>query len=55
MGYFTLKGLPANVPSCTGAGSTERLGNITPGRSALLLPAPAAQPPSRLVVSSSAS
>jgi anhydro-N-acetylmuramic acid kinase len=54
MGYFTLKGLPANVPSCTGAGSTERLGNITPGRSALLLPAPAAQPPSRLVVSSSA-
>ena len=54
MGFFTMKGLPANVPSCTGAGSTELLGNITPGRSALVLPAPAARPPSRLVVGSSA-
>jgi anhydro-N-acetylmuramic acid kinase len=54
MGFFTMEGLPANVPSCTGAGSTELLGNITPGRSALVLPAPAAQPPSRLVVSGSA-
>jgi len=54
MGYFTINGLPANVPSCTGAGSTELLGNITPGRSALVLPAPAARPPSRLVVGSSA-
>ena len=54
MGFFTMKGLPANVPSCSGAGSTELLGNITPGRSALVLPAPAARPPSRLVVGSSA-
>jgi len=53
MGFFTIKGLPANVPSCTGAGSTALLGNITPGRSALVLPAPAAQRPSRLLVSSS--
>jgi anhydro-N-acetylmuramic acid kinase len=55
MGFFTMKGLPANVPSCTGAGSSALLGNITPGRSALVLPAPAAQPPSRLVVSTSES
>jgi anhydro-N-acetylmuramic acid kinase len=54
MGYFTLNGLPANVPSCTGAVSTALLGNITPGRSALVLPAPATQPPSRLLISSSA-
>jgi hypothetical protein len=53
-GFFTLNGLPANVPSCTGAGSTALLGNITTGRSALVLPAPAAQPPNRLLVSSSA-
>jgi anhydro-N-acetylmuramic acid kinase len=55
MGFFTTRGLPANVPTCTGAGSTVLLGNITPGRSALVLPEPAAQPPSRLLVSSSAS
>ena len=55
MGFFTFRSLPANVPSCTGAGSTALLGNITPGRSALVLPAPAANPPSRLVVESSAS
>ena len=55
MGFFTFRSLPANVPSCTGAGSTALLGNITPGRSALVLPAPAANPPSRLVVKSSAS
>ena len=55
MGFFTLKGLPANVPTCTGAGSTALLGNITPGRSALELPAPAVQPPNRLLVGTSAS
>ena len=52
MGFFTFKGLPANVPSCTGAGSGALLGNITPGHSALELPAPAAQTPNRLLVSS---
>jgi anhydro-N-acetylmuramic acid kinase len=54
MGFFTIKGLPANVPSCTGAGSTALLGNITPGRSALELPAPAMQSPNRLLVGTSA-
>jgi anhydro-N-acetylmuramic acid kinase len=54
MGFCTIKGLPTNVPSCTGAASTELLGNITPGRSALVLPAPASQPPERLVVRTSA-
>jgi anhydro-N-acetylmuramic acid kinase len=54
MGFLTIKGVPANLPSCTGADSTALLGNITPGRSPLPLTAPATQRPSRLLVSISA-
>ncbi|SDR81095.1 anhydro-N-acetylmuramic acid kinase [Friedmanniella luteola] len=32
LGYFTLVGLPASVPSCTGARHTSVLGSLTPGR-----------------------
>ncbi|WP_344017384.1 anhydro-N-acetylmuramic acid kinase [Microlunatus capsulatus] len=32
LGYFTLAGLPASVPSCTGARHASVLGSLTPGR-----------------------
>ncbi len=48
MGFLTMHGLPANVPSCTGAGSPVVLGSITPGSSPLVLPPPAARAPNRL-------
>jgi anhydro-N-acetylmuramic acid kinase len=48
MGFLTMHGLPANVPSCTGAGSTVVLGSITPGDSPLVLPDPAPTAPVRL-------
>ena len=48
MGFLTMHGLPANVPSCTGAGSPVVLGSITPGSSPLELPPPAARAPNRL-------
>lgn len=38
MGFFTMHGLPANVPSCTGASGTRILGSITPGACPLVLP-----------------
>jgi anhydro-N-acetylmuramic acid kinase len=48
MGFLTIHGLPANVPSCKGADSSVVLGSITPGHSPLVLPAPARTPPNRL-------
>ena len=50
LGFLTWHGLPGNVPSCTGADHAAVLGTITPGASALRLPPPALQPPSRLAV-----
>lgn len=38
MGFMTLHGLPANVPSCTGARGGRILGSITPGAQPLHLP-----------------
>jgi anhydro-N-acetylmuramic acid kinase len=42
IGFLTLHGLPATVPSCTGAARPSVLGSLTPGRgplAALLAPA----------------
>ena len=48
LGYLTVHGLPGTVATATGARSASVLGSITPGRSALVLPAPAPAPPRRL-------
>ncbi|GAA5019985.1 anhydro-N-acetylmuramic acid kinase [Kitasatospora paranensis] len=45
LGFLTVHGLPAALPSCTGARHRVLLGSITPGRGPLHLPAPAATPP----------
>ena len=60
IGFLTLHGLPATVPSCTGAARASVLGSVTPGRAplplaALLAPGPAAtagalRAPKRLVL-----
>jgi anhydro-N-acetylmuramic acid kinase len=47
IGWQTLHGLPATLPSCTGARGPRVLGAIIPGAGRLRLPAPAA-PPSAL-------
>jgi anhydro-N-acetylmuramic acid kinase len=50
LGFLTVHGLPATVPSCTGAAGPSLLGSITPGASPLRLPEPASRPPTRLVI-----
>ncbi|GAB2989448.1 anhydro-N-acetylmuramic acid kinase [Amycolatopsis acidiphila] len=40
LGWLTWHGLPANVPSATGARGARLLGSITPGRTPLALPRP---------------
>jgi anhydro-N-acetylmuramic acid kinase len=54
IGFLTLGGIPATIPSCTGAAKASVLGSITPGAGPLpLLPVPAAGPratPTRLLV-----
>ena len=52
LGFLTVNGLHATVPSCTGATAASQLGTITPGASPLRLPEPAPHPPTRLVISS---
>jgi anhydro-N-acetylmuramic acid kinase len=44
IGWQTLHGLPATLPSCTGARGPRVLGTITPGAGPLRLPPPAAAP-----------
>jgi len=44
-GWLTAHGLPATVPSCTGAVSARVLGTITPGSDPLTLPEPLAEAP----------
>ena len=44
IGFMTAYGLPANIPSCTGASGARVLGTITPGSKPLQLPAPHATP-----------
>ena len=55
IGFLTLCGLPATIPSCTGARQPSVLGTVTPGRSRLpsfRLPSSGSElrPPTRLVV-----
>ncbi|MEV8531450.1 anhydro-N-acetylmuramic acid kinase [Streptomyces sp. NPDC051211] len=50
LGFLTLHGLPGNAPACTGAAGPRILGSITPGRTALRLPARPAAAPDTLVV-----
>ncbi|MER5599751.1 anhydro-N-acetylmuramic acid kinase [Streptomyces sp. NPDC002265] len=45
LGFLTVHGLPGTLPSGTGARRATLLGTITPGRSPLRLPEPAARPP----------
>ncbi len=50
IGFLTLCGLPATIPSCTGARHSSVLGTVTPGRRLPPQPSPPPRPPSRLVV-----
>jgi anhydro-N-acetylmuramic acid kinase len=50
IGFLTLCGLPATIPSCTGARHSSVLGTVTPGRRVPPPPATPPRPPSRLVV-----
>jgi anhydro-N-acetylmuramic acid kinase len=51
LGFLTWHGLPANVPSATGAAGPRPLGSITPGRYPLRLPEPAVTAVTGLTVS----
>lgn len=44
-GWLTAHGLPATVPSCTGATGARILGTVTPGSGPLVLPEPLAEAP----------
>lgn len=48
LGFLTWNGVPATVPSCTGARHTTLAGHITPGADPLRLPSPAQRVPARL-------
>ena len=48
LGFLTLSGLPASLPSCTGARRPSLLGSITPGRAPLRLLEPASVYPRTL-------
>ncbi|HKS43998.1 MAG TPA: anhydro-N-acetylmuramic acid kinase [Amycolatopsis sp.] len=50
LGWLTWHGVPANVPSATGARAPRLLGSITPGAGPLTLPAPHTTPVTRLRV-----
>ena len=50
LGFLTVNGVPAALPSCTGAARASLLGSVTPGAGPLRLPEPAVLPPRRLVV-----
>lgn len=54
IGWHVAHGLPAAVPSCTGARGARILGSITPGRGPLDLPTALPAAPTRLTVSSAA-
>ncbi|HVX45913.1 MAG TPA: anhydro-N-acetylmuramic acid kinase [Mycobacteriales bacterium] len=50
LGYFTVNGIPATIPECTGAREAAVLGSITPGADPLRLPDPTPFAPQRLQV-----
>lgn len=49
IGFYTMSGLAATLPSCTGGTRPVILGSVTPGREGLRPPAPLPTPPRRLV------
>lgn len=51
LGFLTAHGLPASVPSCTGAPGPRVLGSLTPGQAPLRLPEPPQVAPRTLVLS----
>jgi len=50
IGFLTVHGLPATIPSATGAAAGSILGSFTPGAAPLRLPAPARSVPSRITI-----
>jgi anhydro-N-acetylmuramic acid kinase len=54
LGWLTWHGVPANVPSATGASGPRLLGGITPGAAPLTLPAPRPAIPTRLRIAAGA-
>ena len=50
IGFLAVHGLPATIPSATGAASSAVLGSLTPGAAPLRLPAPARSFPSRITI-----
>lgn len=48
LGFLTAHGVPATVPSCTGARHASVLGSITPGAAPLRFPEPPERAPARL-------
>ena len=50
IGFLTVHGLPATIPSATGAANGSILGSLTPGAAALRLPEPARSVPSRITI-----
>ena len=50
VGFLTVHGLPATIPSATGAAASSILGSLTPGAAPLRLPAPARSFPSRITI-----
>jgi anhydro-N-acetylmuramic acid kinase len=50
IGFLTVHGLPATIPSATGAAAGSVLGSLTPGAAPLRLPAPARSFPSRITI-----
>ncbi|WP_405565089.1 anhydro-N-acetylmuramic acid kinase [Streptomyces sp. NBC_01180] len=54
LGFLTVNGLPGTLPSGTGARRATLLGSITPGRSPLRLPEPAAETPHLLRITHTA-
>jgi anhydro-N-acetylmuramic acid kinase len=50
IGFLTVHGLPATIPSATGAASSSILGSLTPGAAPLRLPVPARWFPSRITI-----
>jgi anhydro-N-acetylmuramic acid kinase len=50
IGFLTVHGLPATIPSATGAATASILGSVTPGARPLRLPARARSFPSRITI-----
>jgi len=50
IGFLTVHGLPATIPSATGAVASSILGSLTPGAAPLRLPVPVRSFPSRITI-----